>query len=249
MKKVRVGLVALLALLGGVSALAQRGLPPNPFLVRPARGVDDLIKQVEQEPVVMSRYCRHFQLSPEALIEMLRGLKMGRLAEDKSYEVFNVPAKTGEIRSRVLHLRKGERVLVDAAGNPVILLICGNPMTRIDTTDAGAISVEVTGLAAAKPFDFRAPADDVVRQITVNEPGMPIAPDVAFATPPNPGEGISVTSESEAPFLAPIAFLPTVLLGLNAGGGGGNPIPEPATMISLGAGVALLVARAKRRRR
>lgn len=248
MKKVRTGLVAVLVVFG-VSAFSQHGMPPNPFLVRPARSVDDLIKQVKEEPAVMSRYCRHFQLSPEALIQMLQGLKMGRLAEDKSYEVFNVPAKTGEIRSRVLHLRKGERVLVDEAGNPVILLICGNPMTRIDTTDSGAIAVEVTGLAATKPFDFRAPAEDVVRQVTVNEPAIPIAPDVAFATPPAPGEGISVTSESEAPFLAPIAFLPTVLLGLNAGGGGGNPIPEPATLISLGAGVALLAARAKRRRR
>lgn len=247
--KARLCLITLVVLAGGVSAVAQHGLPPNPFLVRPVRGVDDLVKQVKKEPVVMSRYCRHFQLSPEALIQMLEGLKEGRLAEDKAYEVFNVPAKTGEIRSRVLHLRKGERVLVDKAGNPVILLVCGNPMTRLDKTDVGAVAVEVSGLAATKPFDFRAPADDVVRQITVSEPGMPIAPDVAFATPPTPGEGISVTTESEAPFLAPIAFLPTVLLGLNAGGGGGNPIPEPATMISLGAGLALLAARANRRRR
>jgi hypothetical protein len=77
---------------------------------------------------------------------------------------------------------------------------------------------------------------------------MPIAPDVAVAAPPAPGEGVTVNETNEAPFLAPIAFLPTALLAFG-GNGGGNPIPEPATLITLASGVALLAARVRRRGR
>jgi hypothetical protein len=248
MMKVRVWITLAVALVVGSAAMAQRGLPPNPFLVRPVNSLEQLIEQVKKEPVVMSRYCRHFQLTPEALLEMLSSLKAGRLTSDGEYEVFNVPAKTGVIRSRILKLRKGERVFVDRSGTPVILMVCGNPMARLDSTDVGSIALDITGASSLKAISLDTPADAVVDQVTVIEPVLPIAPDVAFAAPPAPGEGVTVTETSEAPFLAPIAFLPTALLAFG-GTGGGNPIPEPATMITLGAGVALLAARAKRRRR
>ena len=222
-------------------------LPPNAFLVRPAKNVAEFIRQVQTGPVVMDRFVRHFQMTPDEILAMLRGLRQTRLKEATYFLVFNVPADTGEITSRRLLLRKGTRVLVNADGVPVIQVSCGNPLLRTDEASAPAIPAEVSVPSGLQ--EFAAPEAGVTApfiEMLPTEPIAMIAPDVSFVTPPPIESIISVGEVAEAPFaVGPLAFLPTLLIGLNPGS---EVIPEPGTMIALSAGLAMLAGRRLRRR-
>lgn len=235
----------LIALAAGVCS-AQ--MPPNSFLVRPSDSASGVAQQARQNPVVMDRYARHFQMTPDQVVTMLSSLRLDTIKQDAYYDVYNVPSSTGEIRSRKLLVKKGTKVLVDANGTPVIWLACGNPMTRTDT-----VSMKQSPTALSGPMDVTSLSMPKTGPVETNlatiQPTAPITPDVTFTTPPPTENIVSSQNNSGAPFagLAGLGLLPTLLIGL--GGGGGNVIPEPTTIILLGSGVAMLAARIRRRAR
>ena len=238
-------LTALFVALAAGVCSAQ--MPPNAFLVQPADSANAVVRQAKMNPIVMDRYARHFQMTPDQVVRMLSGLHLETLADDTYFDVANVPSTSGELRSRHLLLKKGTKVLSDANGTPVLELSCGNPLTRIDTTSLRQAP------AVSKPMDVTAitvPKGGAVEtNLSLIQPTTPVTPDVNFVTPPPAGGVVTTETNNAAPFagLAGLALLPTLLIGLGNGGGGG--VPEPATMLILGTGCALIAARVRRRSR
>lgn len=236
---------AVAAALFATAAVAQ--LPPNAFLVRPAHTPNALVQQAQQNPIVMDRYMRHFQMSRDEVVRYLGSLRVETVTEDTYYEVFNVPSKTGEIRSKRLLLKKGTKIFVDNAGRAVIHAECGNPMLRTDEASVAQPAMAMGG--AAGPVSIEVPMpESITTDVGLITPTAPVYPDVIFETP-QPDQGI-ITTENQggAPFVGgALGLLPALFLGLNTGGGG--VIPEPGTILALGTGCALLVFRLRRRPR
>lgn len=226
-------------------AAAYAQMPPNSFLMSPARTTSELIRQVKNNPVVMDRFVRHFQMSPDAVIRMLSGLHVESLKEDAYYEVFNVPGSTGEIRSRKLLLKKGTKVFANAEGTPVLQAACGNAMMRTDMASAAA---PVTAMSS--PIGPAGIQTGMPKGVETNSsllvPTGTAVPDVTFEQPA-PGGGVVSTNQGGAPFIGAgaLGLLPALFLGLN--GGGTSTVPEPSTIVALCIGAGLVAARLRRR--
>jgi hypothetical protein len=240
-------LFAAALLAASVTALGEQ-VAPNSFINKPAPTLDALIKQVQTDPEVKSRYMRHFGMTEQELLAFLRSLKKGEIKEDGAYLIYNTP-ETGEIRARVLFEKKGTPVWVDSNGNYILKVDCGNPMmrgtdyTRVDQTETVAMTsmTEVRELFVAQPPGISTTS---VTATTVVPP-IPVydAITIAEVPPANPAE---VGGQSIAPLALLVPFTGGLLL---SGGGSGEPIPEPASMIALGLGVGgYLVARKRRKK-
>lgn len=240
------GVIALLVCMLSVSLMAQR-MPPNPFINKPVNTTQQLVDHVASDPVVLDRFMRHFQMTKEEVLDMLKTLRPGKLDKDGEYMVFNTQTKTGEIRGKKRHLKKGHLVWVDRSGTPILEFDCANPL--VPGREPEPVVAAITGApAGVKPvqLEFETLAEEVF-VFKVNEPMIPAAPPIEFVeTPPLTGT-VTDVGESPAPFLAPLAFLPTGLLALS--GSGGGVIPEPATIITLGTGLTLIAARIRNRKK
>jgi hypothetical protein len=233
-------IIAALAVFAASASFAQ--MPPNAFITRHVSSTNALVRHVQENPVVMDRYCRHFQMNPQEVTNMLRGLHVETLSEDGTYEVFNVPG-TGELRSKRMVRKKGERVFADANGTPVIRMNCGNPLTRMDEADSKNPS-----LAVSRPIDITSievpKGSALISNVSLMQPAAPVAPEVTFETPT---VETNTKTSGGAPFVGiGLGLLPAVFVGLNTGS---NPVPEPSTIAALGIGCALLFASARRRTR
>jgi len=224
---------ALVILVSSVCS-AQR-LLPNSYIEKATPTVKSLVAHVKNNPTVMDRYVRHFQMTPDEVVRFISGLKVGRLKQNTYFKVWNVPAATGELRQRTLLFKKGERFFFDSNGTPLIAVVCGNPIIRTDEADiprlAPAVSGPLEGVIVELPG-----VTPVPNEINLLQPETPVVPDV-IVEPPKPF--------SPAPLLG---LLPALFFGINNGGGGGV-IPEPSTIVMMGAGCAFLIGRARRRSR
>lgn len=251
-------------------AASWAAVPRNAFIARPAESRSALIAQLEKEAAVRDRYQRHFGMTYSELKAYFSTLTPGVLGSDGLYEVFNVP-KTGVLRSRILRLRKGTRVWKDSSGQAILMMICGNPLTRgpkkASTANPVALVTRLEERDGLRPFDGQEAPEVVVDLepivlLTSSEPvepvveiqpndvvaNVPIVPDqpVVPATPTGPAVGALAGAVPWffAPGVAGLAVgLPFVVPG---DGGGSAPVPEPATLLALGAGAALLVRRRSR---
>lgn len=241
-------LVITVACLSLSIAAASQRMGPNPYLVRPAPTLAELLSQVRTNPVVFDRFSRHFQLSKEPLLEMLSGLRKVALEQDAVFEMWNVPAKTGELRSRRLTLRKGETVWVNAVGTPILKVSCGNPLTRTDEPSEPPVRSTLTSASGVKPV--AAPGGTEVEEMVAPapvEPLLPAMPGPEFVEIPAPSEMIAITETQPArfDFGSAIAFMPSLLFSIR---GDDWVIPEPATILALGGAASLLLARRAKRK-
>ncbi|MBI1755874.1 MAG: PEP-CTERM sorting domain-containing protein [Fimbriimonas ginsengisoli] len=234
--------IALSALAGGQYALAQ--MPRYAFLQSPVGNTTELVGQVKSVPIVMDRYERHFAMTQGQVVAYLLTLKPARLHEEAGYTIYSAP-DSGELKMRLMHLRKGERVFVDKKDQPVLRLNCGNPMTL------GPVSPLMTGRAEppaeGTSSDYESMANVVPAEgdNTIVAANPPTVSPVPSLPPP-------VTVTSPQPILppsnaSPLAIIPVLgLIGLGGHGGSNRPVPEPATMIALGVGAAALIARRRK---
>ncbi|HWP31081.1 MAG TPA: DUF6777 domain-containing protein [Fimbriimonadales bacterium] len=220
-------------------------MPPGAFLVRPAYSKAALINQVRNEPKVMESLMRHFQMTEDEVISMLRTLKLETLKEDIYVQQAGVSATTGELRLHKAKVKKGTKVWVDKNGNPVLVANCGNPVARYDKASAPSIEPVLGGGAAERPLEAGGGIVEEMYQTTLLEPLLPEAPRVEFVTVPTPEEIVSEGGMGEAPFLPALGLLPSLLLAFDTGGG---IIPEPGTIFILSAGMGLLALRLKRKK-
>ncbi|MBA3726714.1 MAG: PEP-CTERM sorting domain-containing protein [Armatimonadetes bacterium] len=224
---------ALVILVSSVCS-AQR-LLPNSYIEKATPTVKALVAHVKNNPTVMDRYVRHFQMTPDEVIRFISSLKVGRLKQDTYFKVWNVPVATGELRQRTLLFKKGERFFFDSNGTPLIAVVCGNPIIRTDEADIPRLAPAVSG-----------PLEGIVVEL----PGVaPVQTEINLLQPETPAPAPDVIAPPRPPNAVPLlGLLPALFFGINNGGGGGT-IPEPSTIVMMGAGCAFLIGRARRRSR
>jgi hypothetical protein len=231
--------------MGSVS-FAQR-METGSFIKKPADTIEELVEHVRSDKEVMSRFVRHFGMTPDEVVSYFKTLKKGQIAEDGAYLLYNSP-DTGNIGARVLFYRKGTPVWVDREGNYIMRISCGNPMVR--GTDLGR--TEPTETVALQ-------SSTGVRELIAEQPpGISTTSVTAMTIEPPISEYDAIIIEDMAPAIpeeSPQLISPTALgliapftgAVMLASKGSSQPIPEPASMIALGAGVAGYVTARKRR--
>ncbi len=241
------GLIAAALMLAPV-ALGQQGVPAGSFIRRHVSSVAQLIAHIKADPVVKSRYLRHFAMSEPELMDFLRSLRLSKLQATGTYVMYGVP-DSGLLRSKAKLLKRGTPVFVDRGGNPALVVICGNPLMRgpkrpfAVAMPVQPIRVPVMPMPmAAEIATTTEPFVTEVAQPTI----MPMQPDLVAVTPP-----VVTEYSSDAPIvniLPALGILPALFVIGNTGGDSPNPVPEPATLLIVTAGIGIF-ARAARRSR
>lgn len=242
--------VALVSVYGAVEAR----LPKNSYITRPTPNKEAFVKLVKSDPVVMDRYMRHFAMTRNEVIAYMSEVSMSTVKEGGLYTVYNVPASTGELRSRLLKMKKGEKVWVDRFGNPVMVVVCGNPMTRgpktviaLDQnrrpllTDSMESPVRV-GDEEIKVDSTPSPVAEAP-EVVAFQPAMP----TIETTPVDTVEPTRIIQDAGFSRKLGGAFLGLVPLAIIATNRKTNTVvPEPASALVLAAGAGLVLARRKK---
>lgn len=236
------GLTAVLAL-SMTMAMAARP-EPNAFLNRKAATTAELVNQAQSDPQVMDRYRRHFGMTSEEVIEMLRSLHVAKLNSSGTYMIYSVDEQSGVIKSTAQHLKSGTKVFADASGNPVLKLNCGNALITGSDNQTASINPSMPTM------------NDQSREVAITTPLGSELTSIPTATALTPGEPLAVT-----PVMPQITTgssnqgfaIPAVLAALGGGaaflvgGGHSNPVPEPASMVVIGGAIAAMAARRRKR--
>lgn len=219
-------------------------LPQNSYIVKPVVTPNDLAQQVASNPTVADRYERHFGMSKGEVIDYIKSLKPGKLKETGMYTVWNVPAKTGELRTRILRMTAGTPVFVDWNDRPVMVRACGNPMIpgrSMATTNE--LVADVSSTVVDSVAEIATPAAPITESpIVVREPAVPDLqpePEVTVATPRQRNNG--------ALLLIPLLGAAFIKTGKTTPEPEPNPVPEPATIIAIGSGLAAMTLRRRPR--
>lgn len=220
-------------------------MPPNSFLVRSANSTEEFVTQIRKYPQVSDRFERHYGMTQREVIEYVRGLRLTRLEKGGLYSVYNVPASSGVLRARAQNLKAGTRVWVDFTGQPVMMWICGNPMSRgpKEVADSGKVAANVIGVASDEMVAMT-PAQAVNADgpifVSSLEPDVPMVDLVPEVAPEVNSRGNNLGGL----LLLPIG---AAFIGNRRGGGDDiPPVPEPITMVTLGAGIAAVAARRRK---
>jgi hypothetical protein len=250
--------MALIVAISPAYARTQR----NSFLNKPVSDAQQLVTQIEKDPEVRSRFSRHFAMNVAELKRYFGALRVARLAKDGAYAVYNVP-DSGELRVKQRFLKKGTAVFVDRTGTPILLVVCGNPLTT-GPNNPVAFDFKVQDLVMPGPSELQSltaellPATPEQTLLVLARPDVPTFAEIVPTNPPlvtppvNPPTVVTTGGEAGAVVVSPPAIGALPILFLVGGGGGGQratPIPEPASWLALAGGAAAFAAISRRRHR
>lgn len=235
------GILLGMAVVGmSASALARPEL--NAFINKPANTIPELISQIKSDRQVADRFMRHFSMGRDEVIEFVSGLRLGTIQKSSYYTIYSAP-ENGVLKSHVSFFKKGTPAFVDAEGNPILRVKCGNPFVggpvrAYATNDPGVedvaantveMPVEMGAVAAAAPVD---PTVYVASTPTVTIPTIPITTNTVPST------------NSRGNVFGALAGLGAAASFVQTGGT--EAVPEPASMVALGLGAAALLRRRKK---
>lgn len=254
----RIYLAVGLAAIVGAASLSEARTERNSFLNRPASSVSALVNQVNSDAVVFDRYSRHFAMTRSELVAYLSALRPARLERAGTFIVYGVP-DDGRIHSTVQRLDAGERIFVDASGTPVILVRCGNPLTRGPNQVAAAdiVPQATTPLAELRivpeemlPAEIEQAFAQLPTEPSLLElPPAQIEPPAEVPAEPTVTGGTSDISIIGGGNWGWLAALPTAFLIVNDTSTAPTPVPEPGTIAALVLGLGVLAASRRRRQR
>ncbi|MBL8065053.1 MAG: PEP-CTERM sorting domain-containing protein [Chthonomonadaceae bacterium] len=235
--------LAFVAALLSASAMSMARTDHNSFINRPAGSLSELMKQVQNEKSVSSRYERHFGMTKAEVLEMFSHLRLGRLPADGVYIVYNVPTSE-EVRSRALMFKKGTLVWVDEDGKPVLKASCGNPMVR--GTDIGTAlvqsGVKIEPTNVVRDLMPQNPQSEFIAMEPTAIPPAPLEARAAEAMPVRPM--VPTVPSIGATGLGIIPIIGGLLIGIDHGGN--DVIPEPASLLAFGGCIAGYMARRRK---
>jgi hypothetical protein len=232
MRIVKAFIPAVLTLAVAAAAFAQSNLPRNSYLDKRVNSTADLVQQLQNDPVVMDRYRRHFAMTSEEVVAYLSSLRVSALSKDGVYTVYGVPHSSGDFHAHLRLLKKGEPVFVEADGTPVLQLVCGNPLL-LGPKKPVIPNPIVSATGPVEPS----------KQVVVDSPPTP---STGVPTPETPGVQPPLTPVyPPAGSSNPVALLLGLAgaIGFFPHGHGPPPVPEPVSMIVIAGGIAAMVAR------
>lgn len=251
-------LAVALAAVWGVASISEARTERNSFLNRPAPTVSALVNQVNSDPVVFDRYSRHFAMTRDELVAYLSSLRPARLESEGTYIVYGVP-DNGRIHSTVQRLSAGERIFVDAAGQPAILVRCGNPLSRgpNQVTSTDLVPEATTPIAELRlvpeeilPTEIEQAFAQIPSEPSLDElPPTPTEPPTVVPSDPTITGGTSDISIIGTGNLGWMAAVPAAFLIVNQSSTAPTPVPEPGTIAAMALGLGVLAAARRRKRR
>ena len=226
------------------SVLAQ-GMQPNSFIEKPTPTKQALIKHVQTNKVVMSRFMRHFGMTSDEVVAYFKSLHRGVILKDGAYLIYNTP-ESGEIRARVLFYRKGTAVWMDESGNYILKLSCGNPMVRgtdhADADDPETVALRTVTDARELVADIKPGIVTPIITETTVTPTLPSYDAITFEDTMPPMFPVETSSQGIDPIGLIIPFTSGILINAVP------PIPEPASLFALGTGVIGLLSLRRRKK-
>jgi hypothetical protein len=240
--------LAVLALVLCMPSVAEQRRPARPgsFVRYSVQSVDDLVRQISENPTVAKRYSGHFGLSPEKLASYFKdNLKVITLTAPVKVKTYFV-SKSGKILSKTRVLPAGRRVFATSGGEMLIETDCGNPLSKKLPP-----KTKVLGTTETVPS---LPVEEEVVVPPPVEAGPEVLESVEDASMRNVAAAVEpVMAESAPSFLQVAEAVVPALAGLHyVQSHKSTPpeIPEPSSIMSLAmACTGLAGARIVRRRR
>ncbi|HMS54639.1 MAG TPA: PEP-CTERM sorting domain-containing protein [Fimbriimonadaceae bacterium] len=241
--------------LGALALVASASARPdlNAFLNKPALTTAQLVKQVRTDKEVADRYARHFAMPVAEVVSYLSSLAPATTKSEGVYTVYSVP-QGGHLKAHTEIVKKGTKVFANANGKPMLIMKCGNPLTRgprqpesFNENTANVEEIETLSLRDVSET-IVASSPELVAQSTVLEPTVSEVPYVEIP-PIEGGAPIPITPVGGGPSFGALLggiSLGGLVLGSLGGSTSGGVVPEPATALALGAGAALLLLRRRK---
>lgn len=223
----------------------------NSFLEYKVSSTSELVNQVQTNPAVLGRYERYYAKSGPEIIAYFKTLHIGYLQSDAVYRVFSIPP-SGYVKVHNQKLQRGLRVFLDPSNKPVLVWLCGNPLTGNDSymPKSGAAmspmapTPATVSLTAPTTVQVMPPMAEALAPSVPPIPNLPavVQPEVpvtVLVPPPAGGGGLSA--------LAAIPAFAGIWLAHSGGGGTTQAVPEPSALIALAVPALGLLLRRRRR--
>jgi len=250
-------LAGAVAVLCSIAAAApRRPTGPDSFLRYRVQTVEELVAQVQADPVIRARLAKHFHVSQAELIRVLREeLIVHTVPVSGYYTVYGVTEKAGKIYPTRQYFRKGQKIFSLRDGSPLLKYECGNPVTKTLPERPPKPVAPPPPPPLPPPSPPSAVGPGPVGEVPVAgaldsklpEPG--VTP-MASLPPSPPEERVAPRERREVlPILVGAAAIPILLGGWDHDSCPPPVIPEPATIALIAFGLVAVVVLVWRERR